>query len=278
MRDVVTKLNPFGVIVEAKVPGTKVQSLEIAHLRILFEAEHLVLLRGFAPFVDKDKFAAYCELWGEISIWPFGKVLELVEQEHPDDHIFDHSYVPLHWDGMYRPQVPEIQIFHCVSAPGAGHGGRTTFSHTARVLERASQRNMDLWTRVTGVYKRKMEYYDSQTRAPVVQAHPVRGFPVVRYCEPPRRGDGSFVNRADYDFQGIGFAEVDEFQDSLRDALYAPEVFYAHEWQRGDIVISDNYTLLHGREAFTSGAPRHLQRVQVLGSPALANPHLLSHS
>ncbi|MGH3312603.1 MAG: hypothetical protein ACRDP3_18815 [Streptomyces sp.] len=40
------------------------------------------------------------------------------------------------------------------------------------------------------------------------------------------------------------------------------------------VVIADNYTLLHGREAFTSRAPRHLRRVHVLGEPALENPAL----
>ncbi|MCB0417979.1 MAG: TauD/TfdA family dioxygenase, partial [Bdellovibrionales bacterium] len=56
-----------------------------------------------------------------------------------------------------------------------------------------------------------------------------------------------------------------------------PANFYAHEWKTGDVVLSDNHTLLHGREAFVSGSPRHLRRVHVLGKPALKNPHLEFH-
>ncbi len=274
MKYKINKINPFGMLIEANDSTQDIHDLDVEELRKLFQKEHLVALRGFRTFRGADDFSEYCERWGEISIWPFGKVLELVEQENPKDHIFDHNYVPLHWDGMYRPQVPELQIFHCVNAPLKSQGGRTTFSNTKLALERASQSERELWSGVTGVYERKMEFYQSKTVAPIITAHPSKGFPVIRYCEPPK-ADDSFINRPNYEFQGAGSAA--DLIESLQKALYAPENFYAHEWQSGDIVITDNYTLLHGREAFASGAPRHLQRVHVLGRPALNNPHLVSH-
>ena len=272
----VTKNDPFGVVVEPSAKAD-VRALPLAELRALAREHHLLVLRGFSTVGGAEAFADYCALWGEVSIWPFGRVLELVEQEAPADHIFDNNYVPLHWDGMYREQVPELQIFHCVSAPGGGQGGRTTFSNTVSALGRATPSARALWERVTGVYHRKMEYYDSKTIAPVVTAHPVRGFPVIRYNEPPVAGDDSFVNHPTLAFDGIDVSEVHDLHRTLREALYAPESFYAHAWQTNDIVISDNYTLLHGREAFTSGAPRHLRRVHVLGDPPLANPHLVAY-
>lgn len=273
----VTNLNPFGAVVQAAATGQDIRDVIIADIRAIFEREHLVVLRGFKTFDDKNAFSDYCSAWGEISVWPFGKVLELIEQDHPDDHIFDHNYVPMHWDGMYRPQVPEMQIFHCVNAPGKGNGGRTTFCNTALAWQQATQETRALWARVTGVYERKMEFYHSQTVAPVVTSHPVRSYPVLRYCEPPSRGDKTFVNRPLFDYQGVTGRERATFEQSMQEALYAPANFYAHAWQTGDVVLTDNYTLLHGREAFTSGCARHLQRVHVLGAPALANPHLVFH-
>ncbi|MCX6127425.1 MAG: TauD/TfdA family dioxygenase [Proteobacteria bacterium] len=270
-------LNPIGLLLESNHRNEDIRNVDIEELRAFFHREHLVVLRGFRTFEIAEEFSDYCSLLGEISLWPFGKVLELLEQEHPTDHIFDHSYVPLHWDGMYRPQVPEFQIFHCVSAPRDDQGGRTTFSNTAIAAQRATVRARALWARVTGVYHRKMEFYESKTVAPILTKHPVRGFPVIRYCEPAREGDQSFVNHPTLEFQGVTESEATEFHRGLREALYAPENFYAHAWQTGDVVIADNYTLLHGREAFTSGAPRHLRRVHVLGEPPLNNPHLVSH-
>lgn len=264
-----THLEPFGVLVEGDLP--------VPQLRLLVRQKHLVVVRGSSTFSSSEAFADYSAQWGEISLWPFGKVLELVERENPEDHIFDNNYVPLHWDGMYRPQVPEFQIFHCVRAPRGEQGGRTTFSHTGIALKRAKSDVRALWGGVTGVYRRKMEFYDSQTVAPIVTTHPVSGAPVIRYNEPPREGDDSFLNHPTLDFLGVPEGREAEFHRGLREALYAPECFYAHAWQTDDIVVTDNYTLLHGREGFTSGAARHLRRVHVLGQPPLNNPHLVSH-
>jgi alpha-ketoglutarate-dependent taurine dioxygenase len=270
-------LSPFGLLVEPDGPNGDVRDLDVDLLRELFWREHLLVLRGFHTFEGADDFSTYCERWGEISIWPFGKVLELIERENPEDHIFDNNYVPLHWDGMYRPQVPEFQIFHCVAAPVTGQGGRTTFSNTALAIQNASVGMLSLWSRVTGHYQRKMEFYESKTVSPIITSHPRRGFPVIRYNEPPDKKRGHFLNPPTLDFTGLGHGELGEFHRSLREALYAPANFYAHDWRQGDLVIADNYTLLHGREAFTSRAPRHLRRVHVLGTPPLDNPALVSH-
>lgn len=271
------EMEPFGVMARPTGGTAQVSDLPVQRLRELAREHHLLVLRGFGAVGDADAFADYCGKWGEVSVWPFGKVLELVEQEKPQDHIFDNNYVPLHWDGMYRKQVPEFQIFHCVSAPLTQQGGRTTFSNPVIALERATAAQRALWSKVTGVYHRKMEYYDSKTIAPLVAKHPVRGFPTIRYNEPPVEGDESFINHPTLGFKGVPDAQAADFHRGLRRALYAPESFYAHSWQTDDLVISDNYTLLHGREAFTSGAPRHLRRVHVLGEPPLDNPHLVAY-
>lgn len=274
MKYEITKINPFGVLVESSDKTQDVHDLDIEILRKLFEKEQLVVLRGFRTFKEADEFSNYCERWGEISIWPFGKVLELVEHENPKDHIFDNNYVPLHWDGMYRPQVPEYQIFHCVQAALPGQGGRTTFSNTILVLENASLELKKLWSKVTGIYQRKMEFYNSKTVSPIITQHPQKGFSVIRYNEPPSEEKGHFINPPDLEFIGLRSEEQKIFHRSLKEALYDPINFYAHEWQAGDVVIADNFSLLHGREEFVSKAPRHLRRIHVLSDPPFNNPGL----
>jgi alpha-ketoglutarate-dependent taurine dioxygenase len=269
----ITRLEPFGVIIEPKASGDDVRDLDVAKLKEYFDRDQLVVLRGFRTFETAPEFSDFCERWGEISLWPFGKVLELVEHDDPQDHIFDSNYVPLHWDGMYRPQVPEFQIFHCVKAPLSGKGGRTTFSHTALCLRNAGPDVRAVWNDVTGVYQRKMEFYDSKTVSPIVTKHPRKDYHVTRYNEPPAKNDEGFLNHPGLEFLGAG--DVEELHRSLRQALYAPANFYAHEWHTGDVVIADNFTLLHGREAFESKSPRHLRRVHVLSDPPLNNPGLM---
>jgi alpha-ketoglutarate-dependent taurine dioxygenase len=39
---------------------------------------------------------------------------------------------------------------------------------------------------------------------------------------------------------------------------------YEHQWQDGDYLIADNFSLLHGRNAFQKNSKRHLRRIQIL--------------
>jgi alpha-ketoglutarate-dependent taurine dioxygenase len=277
MKYTITQMEPFGLLLEPQHRGEKLMDLDVLDLRRWVMRARLIVLRGFQTFDDADSFAAYCERWGEISIWPFGKVLELIEHDNPEDHIFDHSYVPLHWDGMYRPQVPELQIFHCVTAPLKDQGGRTTFSNTIMALEQASAKTRQLWSKVTGSYERKMEFYASKIISPVITRHPYLDFSVIRYNEPPAIEKGRFVNPPNLEFSGVSQPALNDFHRSLTDALYASTNYYAHEWQAGDIVIADNFSLLHGREAYTTKSPRHIQRVHILSHPPFNNPGLESY-
>ncbi len=272
-----TRVVPFGILLRPIKPNLDILQLDVNFLREMVWREKLIIMRGFCTFTDAQNLTEFCERWGQISIWPFGKVLELVEQNNPEDHIFDNNYVPLHWDGMYRPQVPEFQIFHCVRAPQVGQRGRTTFSNTVLALQNTPTQVRSLWEKVTGTYERKMEFYHSKTVSPVVDSHPLRGFSVIRYNEPPNSEFGKFLNPPVLEFNGVSPEVLTEFHRSLQKALYSAKNYYAHEWQEGDVVVADNFSLLHGRESFQTKAPRHLRRVHVLSNPPLNNPRLVFH-
>lgn len=274
MKHRTTPIQPFGLLLEPHRTQDDLSIISVEYLRKLVSQAHLIVLRGFSTFHDAESFAKYGERWGEISIWPFGKVLELIEQDNPQDHIFDNSYVPLHWDGMYRPQIPEFQIFHCVKAPLSGQGGRTTFSNTILALNNASSEEKARWSKVTGIYQRKMQFYHSKTVSPIIDKYPHQDVSVIRYNEPPSSDKGRFVNPPDLDFIGISADEIADFHANLKSTLYSPNNFYAHEWQTGDVVIANNFSLLHGREAFVSKSPRHLQRIHILSNPPFNNPGL----
>lgn len=278
MEHKITTINPFGLFIKPNKLLANLTDLHVNILRELASHHHLIILRGFRTFKDTESFSKYCEQWGEISIWPFGKVLELIEQDHPKDHIFDNSYVPLHWDGMYRRQIPEFQIFHCVKAPLPEQGGKTTFSNTILALKYASAKSKTLWHKVTGIYQRTMEFYNSKTISPIISKHPYKDFMVIRYNEPPSEDKEHFVNPPTLEFAGVNCSELTNFHYSLKQALYAPSNFYAHEWQTNDVVIADNFSLLHGREAFISKSPRHIQRVHILSHPPFDNPGLESYT
>ncbi|WP_324658382.1 TauD/TfdA family dioxygenase [Burkholderia thailandensis] len=264
----------FGVLVKPRRAGMHVGELSIEWLRALVRSQQLVVLRGFDSFVDAASMTRYCATFGEIMMWPFGAVLELLEQADPVDHVFASSYVPLHWDGMYLETVPEFQVFQCVQAIGEADGGRTTFSSTAEALRIATPQTRALWQRAHGRYQRTVELYSNTVEAPIVERHPRREFPILRFCEPSIADDPTFINPSRYTFGGIADGEQDALLGSLKRALYDPRAHYAHRWQTGDVAFTDNFTLLHGRERFTSRTGRHLRRVHIHGEPPLRTPHL----
>ncbi|MFB9903259.1 TauD/TfdA dioxygenase family protein [Allokutzneria oryzae] len=269
------KIGPFGVLVRAERARQNPATLAPEALRALTREHHIVVLRGFRTFADADELTEWSGTLGEIMMWPFGAVLELVEAEAPTDHIFDHSYVPLHWDGMYKPLIPEFQVFQCVSSPGNGNGGRTTFSDSSGVLATADPATVERWSQITVTYRiQNKVHYGGQAVSPLVVPHPTTAVPTMRFNEPPIADDETFLNRPSHSFDGVADDEVPTLVEELRKALYDPRHYYAHDWVDGDLVITDNYTLLHGREAFTHRAPRHLRRVHVLGDPPFENPAL----
>ncbi|GGO88612.1 hypothetical protein GCM10012280_29850 [Wenjunlia tyrosinilytica] len=213
---------------------------------------------------------------GEPLVWPFGPVLDLVEQEDPVDGVFDANWLPFHWDGMFVERIPEFQVFWCVDAPGQGQGGRTSFCDTTRALADADPATRALWERTTVSYRiEQVVHYGGAVVSPLVVPHPRRGFPVMRYQEPVPEGM-RYVNPPSLEFTGVDEQEAEQVRRTLRESLYDPRHCLHHAWRTGDLVLTDNYTLLHGRESYVTRASRHLRRVHVLGDPPLANPALVA--
>lgn len=273
-----TQNKPFGIILEAKDDTHDINALDVSKLRHLFDQHHLLVLRGFKPIPSCETLSSYCKRWGELSIWPFGTVLELIQQNNPQDHIFDNSYVPLHWDGMYRPQVPEVQIFQCVKAPNANQGGQTVFVHTPSAIAAMSNELATTCRNINASYRRKMEFYNSQVQSKLIVKHPYKDYEVIRYNEPHTADNGPLINHPNINFHGISHDKANIVHQQLKQLLYAAQHSYAHNWHDNDIVIADNFTLLHGRRAFASLAPRHLRRVQIHSTPAYENTKLTSYA
>lgn len=265
---------PFGVMIRSCSPENQPTQVPVPVARQLVREHHLLTLRGFVGFPGPRDLDRYAMTWGQTLSWPFGTVLELVQHNSPTDHIFDNGGVSLHWDGMFREYIPEFQIFYCVKALENDHGGRTTFCDTTRVLDSVAPKTRSLWDKLVLTYRiTRQTHYGGAVVSPLVVPHPDQGFPTMRYLEPVP-DNIHYVNRPRVEFREMEPRRVVDIVQELRAALYDPGHYYAHTWQTGDVVIADNYSLLHGREPYTSGCGRHLRRVHVLGDPPLSNPAL----
>lgn len=253
-------LEPFGIELRAEGRNHSIIDLDIGELKHAVDKNGVVVLRGFATLPDKHDFIRFARRFGDLLEWNFGFVLDLVVHDDPRNYLFTPGAVPHHWDGAFGSRTPSLQVFQCLQSPGAGAGGETTFCDTAKVLRNATEKERRAWEHISIRYRTdKVAHYGGAIEQKLVDAHPTKGVPVLRFAEPVIDLNPLFL-----EIDGLGGESQDEFLGDFVPRLYAPDVLYAHEWRDGDFVIADNHLLIHGRNAFTRNAPRHIQRIHVL--------------
>lgn len=253
-------LEPFGVELRAERPDEPIYSLGADHLKRLVAEHGVVVLRGFAPLPDKDEFTSYARRFGDLLEWNFGFVLDLFVHDDPRNYLFTNGEVPYHWDGAFAAKVPSLQVFQCLQSPGPGSGGETTFCHTERVIRNAGASERRAWKKISIRYTTdKIAHYGGDIEQRLLDVHPEKDVPILRFAEPVNGLNPLFL-----EISGLQGQSQKEFLDSFVPRLYAADVLYAHEWRQGDFVLADNHLLIHGRNAFLTNAPRHIQRIHVL--------------
>ncbi len=155
-------------------------------------------------------------------------------------------------------------FFQCRQAPPIGSGGETTFCDTGRVLADLDLdgARRELWNGVRVRYRtEKIEHYGGDIESHLVCWHPLTGTANLRFAEPLDLVQ--YKNPLFLEIDGVTEDEQEFLQD-LRERLYSPSAFYAHQWHDGDYVIVDNHAVLHGRLAFKRNLPRWIQRVHII--------------
>jgi alpha-ketoglutarate-dependent taurine dioxygenase len=267
-------LASFGTLVTPDDPAMDCLDIPVDHLRALTRDSKLVLLRGFANQSTGLALADFARRWGQIMTASYGEVLNLVEKNESRDSIYDSSSLPLHWDGMYMPTIPEFQVFYCVDAGQLDKGGETVFVDTVSLLEDADASVLEKWRAIKTTSRMPaVSHYGGCVRSALVVEHPVYRVQTLRYS-PPTDNIPDFRNPNTVTYDGLDQASMHENIACLHRALADPAHRYEHAWRTGDILIADNLTLLHGRNAFAHGSSRHLQRVHIHAEPVLVNTGL----
>jgi taurine dioxygenase len=173
-----------------------------------------------------------------------------------------------HTDMSYVAHPPDASMLYSLEIPPKG--GDTWFASMKAAL---AQMPKDLVERIweldikhdgtydSGGYVRKglTPSNDPRTSAgtshPIVIEHPVSG-DVALYLG--RRRNAYVV--------GLELAESERLLDELWS--YVEAALYRHRWAVGDLVLWDNRTTMHRRDAFDSKARRIMHRTQIKGSAA----------
>jgi len=173
-----------------------------------------------------------------------------------------------HTDMSYVPEPPDASMLYSLEIPQ--QGGDTWFcsmkaalaAMPRQLVERIKNLNIKHdGTYDSGGYVRKgIEHSDNPrtsvgTPHPIVIAHPVSG----DKCLYLGRRRNAYI-------MGLDLAESERLLDEIW--TYVGAVVYKHRWALRDVVLWDNRTTMHRRDAFDPRARRVMHRTQIKGSGA----------
>ena len=251
-------LSPFGLTVRAVESGADVK-LVASRLKAWVDEHRFVVLKGFAP-LDGPALPDFCRSLGELLEWEFGAVNNLRVDPDTKNYLYTNRAVPFHWDGAFLPCSPHYIFFHCDVAPDSESGGETLFCDTVRLLDNTPLHIQKLWNDLVITYStEKIVHYGGTFSSPLLASHPTLGIRVVRYAEPV-----DDLNPVQLNIAGISKNEQPAFLEDMRHRLNDENCCLAYQWESGDIVMADNFALLHGRRAFAKETERLIRRVNIL--------------
>jgi len=173
-----------------------------------------------------------------------------------------------HTDMSYVAEPPDASMLYSLEIPA--RGGDTSFASMKAALAAMPKtlveriRNLDIkhdGTYDSGGYVRKGMTPSRDPRSsvgtphPLVIQHPVSGMPCLY-----------LGRRLNAYIMGLELAESERLLDEIWS--YVESAVYRHRWALGDLVLWDNRTTMHKRDAFDPKARRIMHRTQIRGSGA----------
>ena len=173
-----------------------------------------------------------------------------------------------HTDMSYAAQPPDASMLYSLEIPKGG--GDTWFCSMKAALARMPKalvervRRLDIkhdGTYDSGGNVRKGLAPSKDPRSSVGTPHPI----VIRH---PMSGEQALYlgRRRNAYVMGLELEESERLLDELWS--YVETALYRHRWALGDLVLWDNRTTMHRRDAFDPKARRVMHRTQIKGSAA----------
>ncbi|XP_063951607.1 gamma-butyrobetaine dioxygenase-like [Lytechinus pictus] len=166
--------------------------------------------------------------------------------------------LPLHTDTAYNSIRPGIQMLHCLQQ--SDQGGENIIVDGFKVANDLRETSPDSYDILT---KQVLEFYDRGTDS-LGEFFNISRNHVIRLNE---KNEVAQITFTEHGRSAIARMHADDVINTYKalmafiDLLYAQENVFEYKMENGDILIMDNYRVLHGRKGFTNrpGSIRHLE-------------------
>jgi alpha-ketoglutarate-dependent taurine dioxygenase len=231
--------------------------------------KHRILIFRNQGHVEGNKHVEIAKWFGELDSEPFYK--------HPKSPSYDVFRVSndgnegcrgvgrtgWHIDGSFRREPYGYSVYHMAAVPHTG--GETRFVGLKEIVERLSPEERERWESYWMISDRRMGLTH-----PLVYKHPITTLPTI--CFHLGMTDGFVVKKGSSDERVMSSAEAITLLKDIHSKIVAnnEELVYAHKWQEGDFIISDNLAVGHEAAPTSQDDPeksglRILHRVTVAG-------------
>jgi len=196
--------------------------------------------------------------------YQFGTKLSIEPQPDSTNSQFSNRGMPLHTDAVLNAGGVSFIGMECHETPA--EGGETVIASSAAFFALAPADLVETLRHITIEYRSRVgDYYKeaadgSHPTAPPIRVNPATGADTLYLAL-----DDPEDEHRNYSARVVGYSEDDSAKllHEVDTLLRRPEVFYAHRWQVGEIMLLDNRRVLHGRAPFPEGARRKLVRLSV---------------
>ena len=232
-----------------------------AELFDAFERYQLLVFKG-KTLTPKEQ-VRFTRLFGELETFPYRltQFKDYPEIFRLSSHIHEgYTNVGFYWhqDGSFRQTPSAISAFHLVKVPKKG--GDTLFANAYEAYKRIPVHLLDLANKLKTIHEGNILH-------DLVIVHPKTGkralyinMGLVRSVTGFNENGNENENEKD---------KVEELIGLFQSILDHPSVMYRHQWQEGDLVLCDNYSVFHQATETDSNEERTLHRTTVAGTLTL---------
>lgn len=272
-------LYPTGMIVrprDLRSAKNALCTVDMQKVRQLSELCSPVVLRGFTDTGDRRAYTAKAYDLGTVLPWKSGVIQEVKDERNSDassNSVVSKEAMPMHFDGMFKlktvldeqtgeekqvSDVPRFQYFVCQAAAPAGDG-YTLFSSSNRFVHYLPQSyNIKKLSKIRWSTHSHGYFQHDLSELSLIVPHPSLGTPCVRWLQPWPRWKTAY-NSHDITIDN-GSQNLISLIDSI---LFDRRVCLYFTWEKGDVLVSDNFSMLHTRTAFRGDCDRELWRIHV---------------
>jgi taurine dioxygenase len=270
-----------GEALAAEVQGIDLQDIGDEDFAAIHRAwlDHLVLLARGQRLTDQD-LIRFSRRLGELDWAPVQETGRRFVEGHPEIYVVSNvieNGVPIgslgageavwHTDMSYLDVPPKASMLYALEVPGAG--GNTYFCNMVRAYDclpdALKSRIAGLTLKHDGTYNSGGYVRQGLTAVDDPASSPGAWHPLAPVHPETGRRVLYLGRRRNAYIGGLPLAESEALLDELWSRATRDEFVWGHEWLPGDVVLWDNRSTMHRRDAFDPALRRILHRTQIQG-------------